>query len=801
MTSKQQTGLTSAEVAERIAKGESNAIKPYTERTYWQIIRDNIFTLFNLALLALMVVLLVFRDYGSIIFASFSVIANSLIGTIQELSAKRSLDRLAALASHDVTVWRDGVRQNILIADVVKDDVLPIEPGDRLVVDGTVLSSDSLEMDESLLTGESDVVLKDDSAPVYSGSYCVAGSGIMVATLVGVASTVNKVASTAKSYRNVKTPTQIKVDIFVELAVIAILIFGPMVIVTGVINKLVPLETVRNALVLVTSLVPQGLVLSTTLALTLGAVHISRHQTLIKRINAVESLANITVLCFDKTGTLTRNELTVVDLLPFDGQRSENVRSQLVFYMHNLSHLNKTAAAIANYCKEAVITNNSDSGLAITNKLDEIPFSSVRKWGAVVLSDRTLILGAPERVLNQETNQAELERAQQLASNGMRVLAFAQSEHPPENNTLDPASRPLALIVLSDKVRNGIQETLSQFIEQHVALKVISGDNQETIAAIATQAGIKVTGIFSGEQLKAMSAIEFDSAVTQANLFARIEPDTKRKIIAALKHQGAYVAMVGDGVNDVPALKEAHLAIVMNDGAQIARDIADIVLLNNDVSTLPIALAEGKMITQKIYATARIFLSKNVYHLMLFVLVSFMSLPFPISPIQISWFALIVVNVPSTLIAFGVIKPAFVKRFNRDVLGYVVISGLVGALGMALFYTIIYLTHNRDIATARSGVLLFMTLFGVLVFLNTQEISLFRPKTILDHWPSALLGVVLATGTIILPFIAPSTFRFVLPTEEVWLLLVVVFGITATALNIALHHLDFLDRLKQLMSA
>lgn len=794
----QPFGLTSAAVAERIAKGESNVVKQYFERTYWQIIRDNIFTLFNLVLLALVIVLLVFRDYGSIIFASFSVVVNSLIGTIQEISAKRSLDRLAALATQDVTVWRDGKRQSIPVSRVVRDDVLPIEPGDRLVVDGTILHSDSLEMDESLLTGESDAILKEEAAPVYSGSYCIAGSGLMVATQVGEASTVNKLANIAKAYRNVKTPTQIKVDIFVEFAVIAILIFGPMIIVTGIINELVPLETVRNALVLVTSLVPQGLVLSTTLSLTLGAVRISRHQTLIQRINAVESLANTRVLCFDKTGTLTHNELTVVDLLPLDSHSLDEIRSQLVAYMKNLSHLNKTAAAIAAYCNANASANNVPQ--AVTSKQGEIPFNSIRKWGAVVLTDRTLILGAPERVLNQDTHLADIECARHLASEGMRVLAFAQSACPPENGTLNPMLHPLALILMTDRVRDAIRHTVNQFSEQQVDLKVISGDNQETVVSIAAQAGIKASGIYSGEQLERMPSAEFDDAVRHANLFGRIEPGTKRKIILALKRQGAYVAMVGDGVNDVPALKEAHLAIAMNDGAQIAKDVADIILLNNDMSTLPVALAEGKAITQKIYGTARMFLSKNIYHLMLFILVSFMSLPFPISPIQVSWFALVAVNIPATLMAFGVIRPAFVRSFNRDVLGYTVLSGVIGALGMGLFYTSVYLTHNRETDTARSGVMLFMALFGILVLLNTQGIDFSRPNTILEHRMSALLGLILAITTIAIPFVAPRTFHFVPPTLPIWVLLIAMFGSTAITLNIALHHLGILDRLKQLIS-
>lgn len=607
----QHTGLTSADAAARMARGEGNTVKPFVERTYWQIIVDNIFNLFNIVLLILSVILLYFHDYGAIFCASFSVISNSLIGTLQEISAKRALDRLAALAVRDVQVWRDGKLVSLPIGQVVKDDVLPIEPGVRIVVDGKILESDSLEMDESLLSGESDAVLKEPDSPVYSGSFCTAGSGRMVATQVGEASTVNNLSRIAKAYRNVKTPTQRKVDAFVQLAVVGMLIFGPLVIVAGVVSDLVPLETMRNALVLVTSFVPQGLVLLTTLSLTLAAIRISRHQTLVKRINAVESLANVNVLCFDKTGTLTRNELTVVDLIALAGQTPEALRAQLALYTCNLAYQNRTATAIAAYCtNQPGADGHPPAPSARMNppvKQREIPFSSARKWGALVFADQTLILGAPERVLDRQQHQDAIEQAVRLSSDGLRVLAFACADHPLRDGTLDEARVPLALVVLSDQVRDDIRQTLQTFREQQVELKVISGDNLETVKAIAGQAGIQVRYAYAGDALEKMTPDELATAVRNGNLFARIEPDTKRKIVTALKQQGAYVAMVGDGVNDVPALKEAHLAIAMNGGADIARDVADIVLLNNAMSTLPLAFAEGQSTTQKIYGTTRLF--------------------------------------------------------------------------------------------------------------------------------------------------------------------------------------------------
>lgn len=799
VSSQTPQGLTSAEVAERVARGETNAYKPYVERTYWQIFRDNVFNLFNIVLLVLLAIIFFFRDYNDIFFAGFSVVVNTLLGTIQEINAKRALERLAAQVAQDVRVLRDGKETSIPISDVVKDDVLPIEPGTRLVVDGRVLQSDALEMDESLLTGESDAVLKEVDSTVYSGSFCIAGHGWMQATQVGENSIVNKLARTAKAYRNVQTPTQRKVGALVEISVAGMLLFGPMVFIAGYVSRASLLETVKNAVVLVTSLVPQGLVLVTTLALTLGAISISRRKTLVQRINAVESLASADILCFDKTGTLTRNELAVTDMLPLNGKSVEDIRAQLATYINNLSHLNKTAGAIANYV-------GKPSGTEIT-KQQEIPFNSARKWGALVFPDCTMILGAPERVLQSNSmssangTSTALQRAKQLSAEGQRVLAFATSTRAPEDGKLDETREPLALIVMNDQVRSDITQTLNAFYRQNVDLKVISGDNVETVSAIAGQAGLHVTGAIAGDQLEALPAAEFDRTVRETTIFARIEPDTKRKIIASLKRQGHYVAMVGDGVNDVPALKESNLAIAMNDGAQIAKDVADIVLLNNAMSTLPFAFEEGKTITQKIYSTAKIYLVKNVYSILLFIFAGFMMLPFPINPTQISWVVFGTINLPATLIAFGWLRPAHLRHFTKDVLSYVVASGFIGSLAMVTLYLIVYLAYGRDMAMARSALTLFMALFGVLVFWNAHGIDIYEPRTLIENRRNVLIGLGLGVITIGLPYLIPGTFGFFAPRFQVWVLIAIIWVIAASALDVAMRNRHILDSLRQLGQA
>ncbi|HRF96514.1 MAG TPA: HAD-IC family P-type ATPase, partial [Aggregatilineales bacterium] len=342
-------GLSTNEVRQRMNRGESNYFKARVGRTYIQILRDNLFNVFNMLLFVLLLIVLISQDYFTVLFAGFSVVTNSLIGTIQEILAKRQLNKLASLAPQQADVLRDGVRQTIINQQVVKDDLIYITPGDRLAVDGFIVEADSLEIDESQLTGESDAVYKAPNDPVTSGSFCIAGSGIMQATRVGSHSTANKLTAVAKTYKVTLTPTQRYIAVIVRFTLLVLFVLGPMVFMSGIMTNISFLNTVRNMVVFTTSLVPQGLILTAILALSIGAIKISRHRTLIQRINAVESIANVTVLCFDKTGTLTQNKLFVNEIIPISSQFIDDIANDLRIYVGNLSHQNTTATAIAQH--------------------------------------------------------------------------------------------------------------------------------------------------------------------------------------------------------------------------------------------------------------------------------------------------------------------------------------------------------------------------------------------------------------------------------------------------------------------
>jgi len=479
-------GLSASDVEERIRHGQSNDFEARVGRSYWNIFRENVLNLFNIVLGSMLIIVIALGDYATAFFAGFSVVSNTFFGMIQEFNAKRQLDQLAALAEQTVRCRRDGEWVDVPMRAVVKDEIIRIEPGDRLVVDGVVLRADSLEMDESHLTGESDAVGKALNDAVLSGSFCIAGAGVMRATKVGAESHINRLSVIAKQYKLVKTPTQIKIDITVEVAVVIMAIFVPLIFITGFSTGNEFLEMVRNAVVFTTSLVPQGLVLVAILSLTIGAVRISRQQTLIQRVNAVESLANATVLCFDKTGTLTQNKLAVREVVPIEAATLSDIHSDLHSFLKNLAHLNNTAQAIDRYIDGMMVDADHPP------KLKEIPFSSGRKWAAVRLPDKTLLLGAPERLL--PSDRPEFQRAETLSADGMRVLAFAQMAGEPDvaSGVAVYDVAPLALIVMSDQIRHDIQDTLAAFRDEGLTLKVISGDNIETVRAIAAAAGMDI---------------------------------------------------------------------------------------------------------------------------------------------------------------------------------------------------------------------------------------------------------------------------------------------------------------------
>jgi cation-transporting ATPase E len=755
-------GLTAGEAAARSAAGESNDFRPPTSRTYRAIALDNLVNPFNVTLGTLIAVLVALGEVGDSLFSAFAVTANTAIALVQEVRAKRQMDALARLARRSATVVRDGNEVRIAETAIVRGDLVVVRPGDRIPVDGPAVRADALEVSESLISGESDPLPKAVGDPLTSGSYVTAGAGVMAAERVGEGSFVNSLGVVASRIKRERTPLQQKIDAIVWVSVLIMCLFAPLHVVASFETDTAPVDLVRNAISLVTTFVPQGVVLATTVALTFGAVRISRQHTLVQRLNAVESMANVTVLCLDKTGTLTQDRLEVVALVPLGGAAEGELRLALARHVALVSTANSTIDAIA---------RSTGAVPGTLRKSAEVPFTSARKWGAVVADGGgATILGAPEFLLAE----SELARVRELAASGLRVVALVAADTPEAAEALAdgrlPAGvSPIGLVVIQDRVRPGIREVLGGFAARGIALKVISGDAPETVRSIAAEAGIESAAVLTGRDLESMSEASFAGAVRDGILFARITPELKRRIILRLRAAGEYVAMVGDGVNDVPALKAARLGIAMDAGAQMAKEVSELVLLDNNVETLPHALEEGYRTIEKAYATCRIFLSKNFYMVLMFVMVGYAQLPFPGQVRELSWATFVAAAVPTTLIAFDLIRPKPIRLFVRNVVGYILVVGTTGAILLSAAYVGAFEASGQHLALARSFLILVATTYGILVFWDTCGVTPTQPQSMRRRPWVTLAGLAIGAVGVAAPQVLPELFKaHVLPLEY-WL--------------------------------
>ncbi len=739
------------------------------------IIADNVFTVFNVTLFATLAATLAVGlstpatrrvVLGDTLFAGGSVWLNVLVGIVQELRAKQALDRIAALSSRRARVRRNGAGVEVDVADIVRDDLVELAPGDRAPVDGPLVEARALEMDESLLTGESDSVPKQTGDPVYSGSFCLTGAGVVRAEGIGAASYANRVTGVARAARDTLTPLQRNLNFVIQCLVALMVVIAALQIVGARHMGLDAVDALRFTLVIVTSFVPAGLVLAITVSLSAAAVRVGRHGTLVQRLSALESLGNLSVLCTDKTGTLTRNVLIVTRVEPLDGGGEAAVTSRLASYAAGATTPNKTLRAI-----------QAHVGAPATppQVLAEVPFSSARKWSALTLGSPSLgrgtlegspstppheilVFGAPDTLLDpaDAAHAAALARVEALTAEGARVVVLALA--PAGLGEVAAGTRPaplvaLALVAIQDEIRPDIAETIRALIEHGVDVKVVSGDHPHTVASVAARAGIPTAPVATEAELARLSGAAFEHAVRDTVIFARITPETKKLIIASLTRQGQYVAMVGDGINDVPALKEARLGVAMNDGAQIAKDVSDLVLLENTLSTLPIALGEGRAITQKIYTSARLYLARNGMTVLGIVLAGFAGLPFPAEPRQISWNATIGVVLPCTLLAFDVVRPSYTRSFARGVLGYSLVAALVGGV-VVVAACVLADAAGGDATHVRTVFALTNLHFALHVFLDAVGVSVTSPASVMRR-PGV---TALATGLLVIGLIVPPLF-------------------------------------------
>ena len=665
---KQLRGLTSAQVADRVAAGAVNVVPEGPSRTTREIIRANIVTRFNILLTALLVVILVaVREPADALFG-IVMVTNAAIGIIQELRAKATLDRLSVLTTPLVAVIRDGRTVEIAAPHIVMDDIVEVRAGDQLPVDGTVIESEALEIDESLLTGESDPVLKDTGDACLSGSFVVAGAGRFVVTRVGEKAYAAALAKEAKKFTLVRSELRNGIDWILTGVTWAV---GPVIVVlvwSSIRADREFQEALSSAVAGAVGMVPQGLVLLTSIAYAVGVIRLGRQQVLVQELPAIEGLARIDTVCFDKTGTLTEGSLIVQDVVTLDDSDPGEALAAL-----------GAAEAAPNATLQAIIERFPSSSWSAQAA---VPFSSVRKWSAATFSGRgTWVLGAPEIVVPDSAEV--ISTANSHAALGRRVIVLAETELALQADGLPRRLEPRALVILGDRIRPDASETVRYFARQGVTTKVISGDHPATVGAIAREVGVPgahtvVDGRHLPEDLDELARV-----VEENTVFGRVSPYQKRSMVAALQSRGHVVAMTGDGVNDVLALKESDIGIAIGTGSAAARSVAQLVLIDGSFATLPGVVAEGRRVISNIERVANLFVTKTVYAIFIALAVGLVGRPFPFLPRHLTLVGSVTIGIPAFFLALAPSGDRARKGFIMRVLRFSVPMGL--AAGLATF--------------------------------------------------------------------------------------------------------------------
>lgn len=679
-------GLTESEVAARRSQGLTNALPVKTSRTYMQIVGENVLTPTNDILFVLGLALVLLGQVSDAVVSVTVVLLNVVVSVIQEVRAKRMLDQIALLNRPTTTVIRDGQQRTVVSGEVVVGDVLQVRPGDQIVVDGPILETERIDVDESLLTGESDLVPKQKGDRLYSGSFCVNGSALYRAEKVGAQSVAYELTAGARAFRRIYTPLQREINLAIRVMLLFALFFELLLLFGALARQLPTVETVRMAVVII-GLVPNGLFLSISVAYALGAVRIAGQGALVQQANSVESLNNVDVLCMDKTGTLTTNALRLERVHPLGIEESELPRL-LGDYVASGSVGNTTSAAIGAACP----------GQA-RHVREELPFSSAYKWSGLVMDDEamrgTYILGAEEILAPALRAGSDLQAiVEQESAQGLRVLLFTfvpelvSLRNADDKPTLPHELIPLGLISLSDELRPQARETLRQLSEAGIRFKVISGDNPQTVAALVKQAGLSSDiSAVSGLDLATMDAAHFATTAADAAVFGRITPQQKEQLVDVLHKQGHYVAMIGDGVNDVLSLKKADLGIAMQSGSQATRSVADIVLLNDSFASLPSAFREGQRIRNGMQDILKLYLTRVFYFIVLLSGASVVG-GFPFEPKQASILVLLTVGIPTFLLAAWAYPGALEKDSRRSIWHFVLpAASMLGLVGLLLYFS------------------------------------------------------------------------------------------------------------------
>ena len=714
----QLSGLSSAEAARRLAK--LGPVEPRTSRSVSSIVAANVFTLFNAILGAFFVLLLSLGLFADALFGLVAVV-NSYIGIRQELKAKETLDQLALVVAPRAKVLRDGRQVELRSEEVVPGDVVRVEPGDQLVADGVVVDSRGLTMDESILTGESEGVRKGSGERVLSGAFCIAGSGFYEVDAVREKSHAEQVAGEARTFRHPMSPLQDEVNQVLRATTIAMIPLAVVLLFALSARNTGLTDAAQTAAAGLVTMIPEGLVLLMSVTFAVAAVRLARKRTLVQQISATESLAAVDTICVDKTGTLTDGTLELISVEVADPSRPAEAVDALARFAHSAGERNRTLETIAERYPSRP-----------ARVVAEVPFSSVWKWSGLTLdgsgSTTSYVLGAPDVLSGAGALQLppDLERAlAEHTAAGRRVVAFGTTA---ASLPRDPASQPpppleaRALVVLEERLRSDAAETVGFMREQQVDLKLISGDARQTVTAVASAVGVPSdANVIEGPALPDDRG-ELARAAEANTVFCRITPDQKKALVGALAERGRFTAMIGDGVNDVPALKRARLAVAMGSGSQITKGIADIVLLSDEFSMLPRAVAEGRRIARNIHRLGRLYLTKTVYAAFLIAIVAIFGFTFPFLPRQLTVAAMITFGIPSFVLALAPSEgPLYRGRLLRALAAFAVPAGIAIGVASLLSFFLVDTVFGGSLEEGRTAATTTLVVLGLAFILLLER--------------------------------------------------------------------------------
>ncbi|MFJ9444832.1 HAD-IC family P-type ATPase [Kitasatospora sp. NPDC101235] len=750
-------GLSTAEVAERVAKGQVNDVPVRSSRSTQEIVRANVFTRFNAIIGVMFGIILIVGPIQDGLFG-LVIVANTAIGIIQELRAKKTLDSLALIGEARPQVRRDGVVQQIGVSEIVLDDTVLLGIGDKVIVDGEVTEADGLEIDESLLTGEPDPVLKQPGDHVMSGSFVVAGAGAFTATKVGREAYAAQLAEEASKFTLVKSELRTGID--------SILRFITYLLIPTALGLIISQlavegrdwrEAVRRMVAGIVPMVPEGLVLLTSVAFAIGVVRLGRKQCLVQELPAIEGLARVDTVCLDKTGTLTEGGMDVVDLRVLSNGEPAAVDKDTI--KHALAVM-AGADARPNPSMQAVIDaygRGDDDAEGMPKSgwrvIEAMPFSSARKWSGVQLlepqgGEASWLLGAPDVLL--PAGHPALAEVDELGARGLRVLLLGRTPVPLDSP--DPAAdlTPLALVVLQQRLRSDAAETLRYFEGQQVRAKVISGDAAVSVGAVAGHLGLPGADHPLDARTLPADPQELAETADRTSVFGRVTPQQKRQLVGALQSRGHTVAMTGDGVNDVLALKDADIGVAMGTGSDATKAVAQIVLLNDSFATLPSVVAEGRRVIGNIERVASLFLVKTVYSVLLALLVIFTHSPYPFLPRHSTVLSSLTIGVPAFFLALAPNNERARTGFVKRVLRLAIPGGAIAGTGTFVAYTLARTNHATDLKADTSVATLTLFLIAIWVLAIVA-----RPYT---WWRLLLIGAM--GGAFALVLLVPSLKSF-----------------------------------------